>query len=517
MWSTQHFSSNSASVKRLLSLVLIALAISLFVLEIWKPAEQMDDAYISYRYAQNLADGNGLVFNKGEYVEGYTNLSWTLMVALGIELGLDAPAAGHVLMVLSGVFLLLMSFMLAQVLLPKGHGYIAATAPLVLLSTNSFACWTASGLEAPLFSGLVTLALYYFVKEKMMAVSFVCILATLTRPEGVLLGGLLLGMHWLQTFWLVRPRSLKVVLNISMPCLVYVSYLAAHTLFRVFYYNDIVPNTFHAKVGGIPLSRGLDYLYKFFIDGPGLLVIPACFAVWKHRIPKVFIAYFLLTIIYALYVGGDVFRLGRFMLPILPLLIASALVGSYLVFSRSRGVGLVFVGLIVFSSWIALYAPWLKGTDFSGIQLEKFPVSSKRLSARNHSFLISDEMLKSICRDIQAIRPSVNSIAAIGIGKPGYYMMNIRILDLVGLTDKTVARSKKVVAAPLIIPGHQRTDAKYILAQNPDLILIQKKGEINAYTLPAIVDLWGQEELVNNYYWDEKLALYRRKPAKLVN
>lgn len=117
------------------------------------------------------------------------------MVALGIELGLDAPGAGYALMVFSGVFLLLMTFILAQALLPEGLDYIAATAPLVLLSTNTFACWIASGLEAPLFAGLVTLALYYSVKDKMMAVSFVCILATLTRPEGVLLGGLLLGMH----------------------------------------------------------------------------------------------------------------------------------------------------------------------------------------------------------------------------------------------------------------------------------------------------------------------------------
>lgn len=135
-----------------------------------------------------------------------------------------------------------------------------------------------------------------------------------------------------------------MLFNISKPCLFYVGYLIAYTLFRMFYYNDIVPNTFHAKVGGIPLSRGLDYLYKFFINGPGLLVISADFAVWIHRIPKVFIAYFLLTIGYAVFIGGDVFRLGGFMLPILPLLIVSALVSAYLVFFRSRGVGLVFVG-----------------------------------------------------------------------------------------------------------------------------------------------------------------------------
>ncbi|EMM79312.1 hypothetical protein LEP1GSC037_0026 [Leptospira interrogans str. 2006001854] len=32
-----------------------------------------DDAFISLRYAKNFADGKGLVFNEGEFVEGYTN------------------------------------------------------------------------------------------------------------------------------------------------------------------------------------------------------------------------------------------------------------------------------------------------------------------------------------------------------------------------------------------------------------------------------------------------------------
>ena len=34
----------------------------------------VDDAYISFRYSHNLAAGDGLVFNPGEYVEGYTSL-----------------------------------------------------------------------------------------------------------------------------------------------------------------------------------------------------------------------------------------------------------------------------------------------------------------------------------------------------------------------------------------------------------------------------------------------------------
>src|SRR5689334_8157612 len=41
-----------------------------------------DDAMISMRYAWNFAHGRGLVWNKGEYVEGYSNLLMTLIMAL---------------------------------------------------------------------------------------------------------------------------------------------------------------------------------------------------------------------------------------------------------------------------------------------------------------------------------------------------------------------------------------------------------------------------------------------------
>ena len=41
-----------------------------------------DDAFISFRYAKNLIEGNGLVFNVGERVEGYTNFLWTILLSL---------------------------------------------------------------------------------------------------------------------------------------------------------------------------------------------------------------------------------------------------------------------------------------------------------------------------------------------------------------------------------------------------------------------------------------------------
>jgi len=52
----------------------------------------MDDSYIYYRYAENWAAGNGVVFNAGERVEGYTTILWVALLALGAAMRLDVPA-----------------------------------------------------------------------------------------------------------------------------------------------------------------------------------------------------------------------------------------------------------------------------------------------------------------------------------------------------------------------------------------------------------------------------------------
>src|SRR5580765_5619800 len=56
----------------------------------------IDDAFISLRYARNLALGHGLVYNAGERVEGYTNFLWTLFLALPHLLRVDPIAAGKI-------------------------------------------------------------------------------------------------------------------------------------------------------------------------------------------------------------------------------------------------------------------------------------------------------------------------------------------------------------------------------------------------------------------------------------
>ena len=59
----------SRTFHTLLLFLFTALALS----DAWLRRWVCDDAFISFRHAEHLANGLGLVYNPGEYVEGYTN------------------------------------------------------------------------------------------------------------------------------------------------------------------------------------------------------------------------------------------------------------------------------------------------------------------------------------------------------------------------------------------------------------------------------------------------------------
>src|SRR5512134_1874671 len=85
-----------------------------------------DDAMISMRYAWNFSHGQGLVWNPGERIEGYTNLLWTLVMSVftGVLDKVSAVLAMQILGVLIVLACAWMSWKLAKrmgVELPAGE------------------------------------------------------------------------------------------------------------------------------------------------------------------------------------------------------------------------------------------------------------------------------------------------------------------------------------------------------------------------------------------------------------
>ncbi|HMB53685.1 MAG TPA: hypothetical protein VKU40_10230 [Thermoanaerobaculia bacterium] len=97
------------SPTRTATLLLIALAATLVTTTLWR--HSYDDAYITYRYAQNYATGNGLVFNPGERVLGTTAPGWAFALGLASRfLPLDPAAWGTLLSALALAWLSLALF-----------------------------------------------------------------------------------------------------------------------------------------------------------------------------------------------------------------------------------------------------------------------------------------------------------------------------------------------------------------------------------------------------------------------
>src|SRR5438093_11805461 len=110
-----------------------------------------DDAYISYRYAANLAHGLGPVYNAGERVEGYSNFLWMILSAATIRLGGEpqtwAPVVSAVAALLTLAIVLRSAHARGMNLLPVG---------ILLAASPGFAAWATSGLETGLFTFALT-------------------------------------------------------------------------------------------------------------------------------------------------------------------------------------------------------------------------------------------------------------------------------------------------------------------------------------------------------------------------
>jgi hypothetical protein len=94
-------------------LVILALAIFYFHARIyWAWTE--DDAFITFRYARNLASGHGFVFNPGERVEGYSNFVWVLLMAAVERSGNNPERLSKIIGLAAGMLSLVLSWRLAQ-------------------------------------------------------------------------------------------------------------------------------------------------------------------------------------------------------------------------------------------------------------------------------------------------------------------------------------------------------------------------------------------------------------------
>ena len=304
------------------------IAIGLAQLPLWEHVS--DDAYISFRYVARWVDGQGLTFNPGEQVEGFSNPLWVGILALSQWLlpAIAIPDAARVLGLAAAIITLVAVAAIAKRSSPGRESSAFAYAAIILVCTPGFHLYATAGLETPLLGMLVTLAALLSLTETFAARlgAALCLgFAATCRPEAPLYALL----WWLFTrgpaMLRVHPgRELTVMALLGAP-------FVAYEAFRLSYFGDLLPNTFTAKPPGIFGGLfGLGYLLQWVTAIGG----PLLFVVWllkrspleteTGRLFRASAGPLLAATVFVMYTRGDWMPFGRFLVPVAPLLAACA-------------------------------------------------------------------------------------------------------------------------------------------------------------------------------------------------
>ncbi len=437
-----------------------------------------EDAYISFRYARNLSEGEGLVFNPGERVEGYTNFLWVLIAAAGIEAGIDPNLLVRVLGICFSLALGLLVFFWARKDASRTGGFPAL---IVFCFAPYMAVEAVEGLETLFYSFLVALGCFLSIEgrrepgwNRSLALgSIVLFLAALTRPEGVLVAAcIFLGA----AIWrVVHKHPFFPWAELSAGALFLLPYLA-YWLWRLDYYGYPFPNTFYCKTGGglRHAALGLGYVGLFFIKNPAIavFVLLAIAAWWKKRkngARKIDTdrtggfgvhagGYILFTLIagylgWIVSIGGDFKETFRFLVPLLPL----AAVAIERTLSSERASPLLLAGTeaekkMLFRILLALFVL------NAAISL---PGSLKWAGERR-----DDLFKRTLAGKWLAANAPPDAVLAIHSAGVIPYFSGLRTIDMWGVNNIHIAHTPIPADSDELV-GHEKSDDYYVFGKRP--------------------------------------------------
>ncbi len=369
-----------------------------------------DDAYITFRYAQNLAAGYGLVYNVGETVLGTSTPLFALLLALGARLGLDPPA--------TAVWIGALSWMGVVMLLAWSWRRRPAItiAPLMVLAA-SVAFVNNLGMESALYALLCLAALRMAGTGRGIPAAVLAGLASITRLDGGLVAAAVL--MWLA----LRTRRLPwketgVVLLLVVPWYAYAWWT----------YGSPLPQSLQAKAG---LAHSLGFGGGDFVQG-GLALLRARLSAWSLlsvylataalglilvRRNVTWAAYLIWSLLYTVaYWATGMPQFGWYYVPLVPCVAVLAQAGlSHLSGSGRRAPKAIAVILAV--------TMLIAAAQMAAHSFRSAAVSPARAAAYREA---GDWLAANA-------RPD-DSVALLEIGVVGYYS-GLRVVDTMGLVS----------------------------------------------------------------------------------
>jgi hypothetical protein len=490
-----------------------------------------DDEMIGMRYAKNLADHGALVWNlTGPRVEGYTNLLWVLyMVPFHL---LPIPISKISLCIeASGVVFLLLNLIFTKKIaeeISHGSQIVALCAVILTAFYIPLDNWAFQGTEVGLLTLIVSIATWFAlrcIKLRTWSIGLYLLLglATLIRLDMAVFAGVLL-----LTMAVIAPEMR--IKHIFIGGAIVGAFLVAQAGFNLYYYGDLLPNTYYLKVTGYPvigrLTRGL-YVTGIFLIGLDLSILALLLSrVVLHLRRATALLIFILAgqLLYNIYVGGDAWewygasnRFFAISMPLFFVLVAYALVicvsrsaksglwrsNHYAASFRKRlpAVVIVFVPLLnilaLQSGLLDPYAP-IRFPGNTANTLSRILLIQKPVETWNYTEHV---------RQAQMIRRFTDDQAIVAVYPAGAipYFSGRTAMDLLGKCDWTIAHEPMHFPPNFwigFLPGHLKWDFAYSIGQKPDVLEapwdpFNRSPEVNR----SLLDGYRRIDLVAGWPW----------------
>ena len=299
----------------------------------------LDDAWIHFQFARNLARGDGLSFNPGEPTSGSTAPLWTLLLTAVYFVGGRFPLAGQLLSGASFLAALAATYALTGRLThERGAAWLAGA----VVALNGRMVWAGlSALETCLFAALSLLAISAHLHDRearryRLGTAALFGLAALARPEGYLLFVVAMIDFGVQV---CKPASKQTqrrlplascVLHLALPVLLFAAVVLPYLVFSLHTSGHLLPNTYHAKAV-TSFSLDLDFLsvaaQYLILDNPLLLPFYVLgIGVLLRRAPLLSLWSVGLPLAYA-FLHAPLYQHGRYLMPLIPVNAAIAVAG----------------------------------------------------------------------------------------------------------------------------------------------------------------------------------------------
>jgi arabinofuranosyltransferase len=383
----------------------------------------IDDAYISFRYAYQLAHHGMLVYNLGERVEGITNLFWTVLLAVSNRL--FSISIEQTALMLSLVFLLLACIRLWQLGPMLGTTHLAgALAAILLLTSSEFLFSATNGLEVSLYTFLLAEIIYSYCGEHLKRAYVFAGFLFMTRPEGLFFGLLIFGLVY------YKYRSVR---KIGVGLSILGSFVVLITLYRYFMYGSLLPNSVIAKTFPVSLLPGLALpIFQYvigFVKANAYFIILAIGGVFAlsrirtlNRKSNEILLFCLSGLLFSFFVmarnGGDWMGNHRLLAQygILYAILLIVLIGDNV------------LSIIFAAAFVAL--PFLQTVNvFVNYQPEFFP-----------KYQENSNTYSEVSRRLAPVLNKTDVISAEAIGYISYRLIDNPFIDPLGLTNAYIAK-----------------------------------------------------------------------------